>query len=344
MKMFTFDPNAYAATFKAQGYVHIPQGLTEEYYLTLREQVECYLRSNRLRDFALGNKQQALYEFPAESDCCQQLFNAVGRVTGLDSGKMVVSERHIKAYDADANPYPLPHKDRYASQISVGFSVHVPAGSTLVIYPDADVGPNRFNSWAEFLGSLSPEQHPDKTLKGARRVEIQDSPRDVVMFYGSVLWHLRERGAGTTNLYLKLNTWNCDPIGEDLTTPDVRKRTLEAVGLSDDELEGMVALIGRRVDYFQRRFTRDWEEVMGVVLWGEPLFSVDAEEFSLLRAIDGRRNVGALLAALHPQGLRAEQLARVRRLAYRGVLDLVPAPTSCAETGRQSLCEMPVLV
>ena len=32
----------------------------------------------------------------------------------------MVSERHIKAYEADADPEPMPHKDRYATQDRAG--------------------------------------------------------------------------------------------------------------------------------------------------------------------------------------------------------------------------------
>ena len=35
------------------------------------------------------------------------------------------------------------------------------------------------------------------------------------MFYGSEIWHLRRRSAGSVNLYLKFNDFDYDPLGED---------------------------------------------------------------------------------------------------------------------------------
>src|SRR5947208_3199867 len=133
----------------------------------------------------------ALYHFPAGGDYFAQLREAVGGVCGLAADRLVLSERHIKAYDHDAKAAPLAHKDRFASEVSVGFSVNVPAGSTLVLYPDDEVGVNPFNSSAELRASLSPEEVPERTLRHARRVEIEDGPRDVVMFRGNAIWHLR---------------------------------------------------------------------------------------------------------------------------------------------------------
>jgi hypothetical protein len=215
MKLFNFDPQGYSAAYAEHGFVHIRRGLTDQFYQVLRAQVDEYLHSRRLEKFALGDKQQSLYQFPQDWDCFGQLLDGVAGVCGLDRTALILSERHIKAYDLNANPHPLAHKDRYGSEVSVGFSVTVPETSKLVLYPYDDVSINPYDSSAELRTSLAPEALPEVTLKNARRVELSDTAGDVVMFRGNAIWHLRSHPAGTTMLYLKLNTFNSDPLGED---------------------------------------------------------------------------------------------------------------------------------
>ena len=103
----------------------------------------------------------------------------------------MLSERHVKAYDADAASEPHAHKDRFASQISVGLSVHVKPGSTLVLYPYEETETNPFNTSVQLRASLSPDRYPEPRLKKAGRIEIKDAARDVIMFRGHTFWHLR---------------------------------------------------------------------------------------------------------------------------------------------------------
>jgi hypothetical protein len=87
----------------------------------------------------------------------------------------------------------------------------------------------------------------------------------------------------------------------------------------------MIPMIGRRVDYFHTHYNRNWEEVPGVVLWGEKHFTVDADEMAALRSVDGVRNIGAVIAAMKSATPKPELLAKFRRLAGRGVIDLTAA-------------------
>ena len=325
MKLFDFDTARYAADFAAQGYVHIPQALTEEFFAVLLRQVEEHAGREWMADFALKDKQQALYEFPQDSDCLDQLFAAVGAICGLDSQKMVLSERHIKAYGADAEPDPLAHKDRFASEISVGFSVKVPPGAPLVLYPDDDVSVNPYNSAAELRAGLRPERLPEKTLQGARRVEINDAPRDVVMFRGNALWHLRAQAANTTMLYLKLNTFNCDPLGEDPSATATEERTCRLTALPDEKLMTTIPLLGRRVDHLQRRYNHRWQEVCGAVFRGGRSVPLDEDEFRALRAMDGQHTVGQVSESLECSSGGMSACDKIRRLAACGVIDLLPS-------------------
>jgi hypothetical protein len=331
-KMFNFDPASYADAFANRGYVYIAKGLTQEFYGQLVKHVDGSLGKNRLKDFALGDKQQALYEF-LEPNHYDELREVVATICGLDTTSLLVAERHIKAYDGGADPYPLAHKDRFGSEVAVGFSIHVPEGSTLVLYPEHDVGANPFNSTAELRSSFCAHTAPELELKNARRVEIHDKPRDVILFTGSAMWHLRERAAGTTVIYLKLNTYNCDTLGEDRHSADIRQRTLDLLGSSHSTLLASIPVIARKVDYVHRRYNRDWNEVLGVVVFGQPHTTINGTEFEVLRAMDGRRAVADIAEQMQRAGKGGDAHKTIRRLAERGIVDLLPQPLASGQVG-----------
>jgi len=320
-KLFCFDPAKYAAHFTEHGWVHIKAGVTEDFYRKMVAQVEESMKTKVMKEFAIGDKQQAMYEFPEGGDYVNELRQHVGGVVGLPAEELVFSERHVKAYDAGADPNPKAHKDRFASEFSVGLSVHVKDGSTLVLYPYDELDINPFNTSQQLRASFSPETAPEPRLAKARRVEINDAPRDVILFRGHKVWHLRANPALTTMLYLKMNALHCDPMGEDDKTDGFKQRTLAAAEAGDDELSKKVVQIGRRVDFFHRHYDRFWQEVPGVVLWGEKHFTLSEPEFKMLRAVDGKRTVADVIRATEAGS--SLSLANVRRLARRGVLDLV---------------------
>ena len=325
-KMFQFSPADYAAQFAKEGYVHIRGGVTETFFNKVVAQVEQSMKIRLMKEFAIGDKQQSMYEFPDDDgDYVNELCTNVARVTGLKPEDMVLSERHVKAYEATAAAEPHAHKDRFASEISVGLSVHVKEGSTLVLFPHDELETNPFNTSVQLRASLSPERYPEPRLKKAKRVEIKDAARDVIIFRGHKFWHLRANPALTTMLYFKMNSFNCDPLGEDPRTPVMRSKTQAAIDAKVDEIERMVPLIGRRVDFFHRHYNRNWEEVPGVVLWGEKHFTLDEDDFQMLKGVDGQRSVGTLLDAAVSGAAadRGAKIEKVKRLARRGVIDLV---------------------
>jgi hypothetical protein len=165
--------------------------------------------------------------------------------------------------------------------------------------------------------SLTEELTPETTLLRATKVVIEDQPGDVMIFRGNAIWHLRENPANTTNLYLKLNAFNCDPLGEDPHTVAVRVRTLAALNLPDKKLKKMIPMLGRRVDYVHRQMSRDWEEVKEVVFWGERTVPLTRDEFQLLKNLGWKNTVKDLL---HKSN--GESSAALRRLAAAGVVDL----------------------
>jgi hypothetical protein len=329
-KMFDFDAHSYSDAFAEHGYVHIPEGLPEDFHAQLVKYVQDSFDKKHLKDFARGDKQQAMFEF-LEPEHYDELRETVAAVCGVDVNSLTLSERHIKEYEPGADPYPLAHKDRFGSEFAVGFSIRVPEGSTLVMYPEYDVSVNPFNSTAELRSSFSPQALPDARLKDAPRVEIQDRPRDVQIFRGNAVWHLREHGAGTTVLYLKLNTYNCDTLGEDPHSSEMRRRTLSLADSSPSNWTESIPVIARRVDYIHRRYNRDWSELFGVVLYGQPHATVTETEFEALRLMDGHRTVAEISWQMGQPVKDGDVREAIRELALRGIVDLLIKPIAMGQ-------------
>ena len=319
-KMFDFDGASYAQHFTKSGFVHIPQGLTEEFYRRLVDYVEASFSISQKKEFAVGDKQQALFEF-LEPQHYDELRQTVAAVCNVAPESLALSERHIKQYESEAAPHPLAHKDRFGSEVAVGFSIHVPEGSSLVIYPDHDVSANPFNSTAELRSSFLLDRAPEPGLATAARVEIRDQPRDVMMFHGNAMWHLREYSAGTTVLYLKLNTYNCDTLGEDPVTAHLRSRTATLAQSPRSTWECSIPVLSRQVEYVERRYNRDWKEVIGVTVRGKPFATITDDELCLLQAMDGQRTVAEIVGPMGDGNCRV--LETIRRLAEYGIVDLL---------------------
>ena len=338
-RMFNFDPLRYADSFAEDGFVHIENGLKEDFHAQLVKYVEDRFSEKHLKEFARGDKQQALYEF-LEQGHYDELRDLVAAVAGVEASSLTLSERHIKEYEPGADPYPLAHKDRFGSEFAVGFSIRVPQGSTLVVYPTDDVSANPFNSTIELRASFSPETLPEPHLKHAHRVEIQDRPGDVQIFRGSAMWHMRENGAGTTVLYLKLNTYNCDTLGEDPHTSEIRQQTLSMVNSSTSTWTSAIPVIARRVDYIHRRYNRDWRDLFGVVIYGQPHATITEAEFTILRAMDGQRTVSEISSDLERSGRANEVSEAIRQLARRGIVDLLTAAIPMGDTPSRSAAQV----
>ena len=325
MRMFDFDVAGYRETYARESWVHIPRGVTPEFHEYLLEFVEKELASRLLDGFAIqGKKEQALFEFPAEADYPDELFDVVSGVCGLDRGRMVLSERHIQAYEANAAPEPVAHKDRYPSQVSLGVSVTIPEDSRLVLYPYDHREINPFNRAADLNRQLQPGHRPQDVLPGAREVELADRDRDVVMFAGSTTWHLRRRAANAVNVYFKLNDFGCDPLGEDSRSDDVRARSLGLLRSAD--FDRARATPSRRLDTVSRVHTRDgWNEVLQVRVFGEEPVGITEPQWTALRSLGDGRPVAEVLAALDAGTDPGSARRDLERLVELGAVDLDPA-------------------
>jgi hypothetical protein len=324
MKVFDFEPSDHAAAYQRDGYVHIREGMSREFHAALVAYAERELTSHKLDDFAIkGKKEQSLYDFPDEVDI-GELYDVVCATCGLDRANVTLSERHIQIYEANAAPEPPAHKDRFPSQVSMGFSISIPAESRLVLYPWSHRETNPFNTSAGLRRHLQPDELPERVLTGARELVLDDADRDIVMFPGSTTWHLRRNAARALNLYLKFNDFGLDPLGEDPFTEGRRASTLAAVEAGGDSLGQLVPVLSRRLDTVARTATRDgWREVLEARVFGEEPVGITELQHEAITRLDGTETLAALAARL---GDPADAFAQIARLAGLGVLDLVSGP------------------
>jgi hypothetical protein len=329
MKVFDFDPRDYAGAYRDEGYAHIRDGLSREFHASLVEYAERELMNHKLDDFAIkGKKEQSLYDFPDEVDI-GELYDVVCATCGLDRATVTLSERHIQIYEPNAAPEPPAHKDRFPSQVSMGFSISIPAASRLVLYPYSHRETNPFNTSAGLRRHLQPHELPEVALKSARELVLDDADRDVVMFPGSTTWHLRRNAANALNLYLKFNDFGCDPLGEDPFTEGRRARTLAAVSSGSQTLGALVPVLSRRLDTVSRTATRDgWREVLEARVFGEEPVGLTMLQYDAITTLDGSETVAALASRLTVAGDSADAERQIAWLAEQGVLDLVDAPIS----------------
>jgi len=341
MRIFDFDPADHRADYEADGWVHIPGGVTAEFHELLLDYAREELGEHMLEGFAIkGKKEQSLFEFPEGVDYPDEVFDVIAALCGLNRATMTLSERHIQAYETSAAPEPAAHKDRFPSQVSVGLSIAIPEDSRLVLYPHDHRALNPYNTSAGFRRSLQPDELPEVALRDAREVEIDDQDRDVVVFPGSTTWHLRRRSASSINLYLKLNDFDCDPLGEDPHTAGRRAATLDAVASVDrGDAHAYVPVLARRLDTVARTYTRaGWEqEGLEAQVFGEEPFGLTSLQLEALQAVDGKRSLGELARSI-TNGTEAGRAQReLVWLAERGALDLLPATATDAAPVRSGV-------
>jgi hypothetical protein len=322
MRVFSFEPEDVRERYRTDGWVHIRNGVDAAFLEELQAFVEHESAASHVEGRGIsGTKQQAVFPLSEDGTMLQHLFDTIAGVCGLRRETMTLSERHIKAYDDDT-PVDVPaHKDRLSSQVSVGISADVPAGSSLILYPDDDRALNPFNVGPALRQSLAPDQLPEVILREAHEVVIEDEPGDVMIFPGSTMWHRRRQGAGVVNLYLKFNDFDSDPLGEDPTTPARRAHTLSVV--DGEPIANLRPVLARRLDTITRQQTRaDGVTVVTADVWDARPVPLTDTQLTLLAAVDGSRSVSDLAAAVDgrdPAGVEAD----ARQLAERGVIDLL---------------------
>ena len=324
MKVFDFDPSQLREQYEEQGWLHIPSGLTPEFLEYAQQHVAQATAADPLAGEAIrGAKTQFVFEFPDDVDLQEQVHQVIAELSGMDGSRTVLSERHIKAYLPDADPAPLAHKDRYASQVSVGLTLRVGPDSHVVLWPSDERAVNEHLT-AGLRDSLLPEEAPEARLDDSTAVMLHDAPGDVLVFPGSSTWHLRRNSASTTLVYLKFNDFGSDPLSEDPVSEQRRAATAAAL---DSDLDSAVAWLSHGFDSVARESGREARrEIWSVNTWegGERRNrAIPAAWAPVLDAVGDGRSV-AELASDGVGGLRGDDLRlAVRGLAERGALDLL---------------------
>ncbi len=214
--MFNFDPGVAQEQFSEQGFVHLRNVLTPAFLEQLSGFYQrCLAEQTNEQDAwkIYGKKRQYLFDFPSRDDA-EEFRRAMATLTGIAHEDFTVSERHLKVYDAAAEPWPAPHKDRAASEISIGLPVHIPEGSSACVFPDLQFGPNP----EEKAVFLTDRDHPDleNVYRKEECVMLGEQPGDIVAFLGSSVFHERVNPAGAAILYIKVNGTGRDPLGENI--------------------------------------------------------------------------------------------------------------------------------
>ncbi|MXP41375.1 hypothetical protein GRI75_06935 [Altererythrobacter soli] len=165
-----------------------------------------------------GKKRQFLFEFPS-LQASRTFRDGMAGLTGIAPDRFTISERHLKVYDEGAEPWPAPHKDRAASEISIGLPVRIPQGSTACVFPTLQFGANQ----EERAVFLTDRDHPgaEHVYRNEEAVMLHEEFGDVIAFLGSSIFHERVRPAGAAILYIKVNGTGRDPLGENIFAAEV---------------------------------------------------------------------------------------------------------------------------
>ena len=236
--LFQFVARDHAAQFGKHGYALIRNAVTVDFLDYVKGQLaQCVREAEDLSPKVEQRrlKQQFLFEFRDHDlfDRAVELVTTIGELTGLPADELILSERHLKIYRADAPQNPPPHKDRRATQVAVGIPLEMPSVSRLILYPYHQRSENPFDSYDEFIRWLPEEQRPQNALKGVAPVELDTRPGDLIVFWGSSMYHQRMGDvAGSQVLYLKLNALGLDPLGENLPMLPLKSRRV-AVGRTE---------------------------------------------------------------------------------------------------------------
>jgi hypothetical protein len=342
MRAFTFAPHAFAAELKEKGYVHIKGGVSDELLRFAKAQLgECRLSGrNELSAREIKNKKkQYLFDLPNNDDFLREFMLSLAGLTGLPVEQMMLSERHIMIYEDNASPLAPLHKDRVASQFSVGIPLEECGDARVTLVPRTAIRVNPLDNaiYSALLqdapNGSSPawnfqeSEYPEPVQTGDPvPVQLNVQPGDAVIFAGSSMYHGRLNAAKSAVLYFKLNSMRLDPLGEDPSTSLQRENGLAILDhRSDEELLRSVAELSPRLRHVSRRYTRlNWAIVLQAFVTGENEFTISEEDLSFLFALQGRsiiRNILRVTGISEDQML--SQIPRIRRLSKLGAIDFI---------------------
>jgi len=214
--IFNSDPGLYRERLLKDGYVHLKGILTDSFVQYIKDFYAKAMddAADENKEWRItGKKRQFVFEFPS-SEAALEFRAGLARLTGLNEKKVTFSERHLKVYEESAPKWPAPHKDRAASQYSIGLPVDLPQGSSVCVFPKMDAGPN-LEERAVFIKDGDRSDFSD-LYKSKDAVILNEQVGDIVAFLGSTLYHERVNAGGTAVLYIKMNDDGRDPLGENI--------------------------------------------------------------------------------------------------------------------------------
>nr|WP_306265156.1 hypothetical protein [Pararhizobium sp. IMCC3301] len=216
---FKYDLTPFKAELHTNGYVHLKDVLSDTFVAELKDFNEkaMSLAAEENKSVQVkGKKRQFVFGFSSD-ETALEFRKGIACLTSMDEDKITISERHLKVYDEKANPWPSPHKDRCASQISIGLPIALSKGSTVAVFPTLDQSENP-NDKAMFI-SESDNINSQQAYVANEAVLLNESVGDLILFNGSSIFHERVKAAGTSVLYIKINDKGDDPLGENIYTP-----------------------------------------------------------------------------------------------------------------------------
>jgi hypothetical protein len=341
MKTFTFAPGALASEYRKNGYVHVKEVVSNEFLDFARQQLARCRTSgqNELGARAIKNKKkQYLFEMP-DATFLTDLTEAISALTSLPAAEMTLSERHIMIYDDQASAEPPLHKDRVASEVSVGIPLEVSTEARVALLPDVAKGANLLDgaiycprntsipARSATAWSLEESEYPKSvSYDGGELVKLDAKPGDLVVFAGSAIYHGRLNGERSAALYFKFNTMGLDPLGEDPATPVRRERGVQISLAKNDEalLQSRVEL-SPRLRYVNRCYTRpDWTPVLQAAVSGEKDFTLSEDDSDFIMSVRKGRTVKETLMSLGiPEEQQLPHIPRIRRLGRLGAIDFL---------------------
>jgi hypothetical protein len=321
MKILDFAPDKHAATWARQGWLKIEDAVDPEFLSQAERKIQAMRDQQKrgMQEFAFKNKkEQYLYEFTEDEDL-DGLYDDISRLTGIDRKKITLCERHVKIYEDNAEPNPVPHKDRLASEVVLGIPILLSSDSYLVLFPTVYRETNPFQSTAEWRSRLSKNEDPAVLLNSIEPTKVHCKRGDIFLFNGAGTFHERINPAGAILLFLKFNGLRMDPIGEDPRTIAEENQSREILGAlrRDGDLLGFEVEVSPRLENVDRYYSRlEWREVLAGKLWSKPPFPLTELEFDLLRKIHYRMPVRKVLE--HFAASNDKPLASLRALGEKG--------------------------
>ena len=313
MVLFKFDNNQYSNQFSSHGYVHIQNGVSPnfiDYAVAYYEKMLKGDDSHHSDFYFKEKKKQYLFDFPDKFDLEKDLLYPIADLCGLNKQKMVLCERHLKAYESNADPDPEPHKDRLGSEIAIAIPLVVPEGSGLFLYPSVHTETNPYNSTLEWRDSLTKEQMPLVVLRNCERKIIDITVGDVAMFRGSSIFHERLNAADTVVLYFKVNSFGIDHLCEDPRTDLRLKNSINIISSIDKtQLLQYKIELSPILERINRHYTRlDWQEIATIQVGKSRKVKISEIDFQVLINLKAVVNVGEFIEIIQTKVADKEQL------------------------------------